>query len=85
MSGWTGALRLPVDHAALRVEATNAVLQARIRANSVLAATFVRLAIVIVMAFQLVALLTRLALIPFGAQAHRTMIRDAAECVYSAR
>jgi len=78
------ALRLPVNHSTLRVEATHAMLQARIRANPELAATFVRLAVIVVMAFQLVAFLARLALVTFRAQAHCAMIRDATERVYPA-
>lgn len=84
VSRWARALRLPVNHPTLRVEAADAVLQARIRADAVLAATLVGLAIVVVMALQLVALLARFALVALRTQAHRTMIRDAAERVYSA-
>lgn len=78
------ALRLSVNHSALRVEAAHAVLQARIRADPVLAATLVGLAILVAMALQLVALLARLTLVALRAQAHRAMVRDAAERVYSA-
>lgn len=85
MSRWTGALRLSVDHSTLRVEAADTVLQARIRTNSVLAATFVRLAVVVVMALELIALLARLALVTFRTQADRAMARHATESVYSAR
>lgn len=75
---------MPINYSALRVEATHAVLQARVRANAVLAATLVRLAVVVVMALQLVALLARLSLVAFRTQAHRAMIRDAAQRVYAA-
>jgi len=84
VSRWTRALRLPVNHSALRVEAAHAMLQARIRANPVFTATFVRLAVIIVMAFQLVAFLAWFALITFRTQTHRAMVRDATERVYSA-
>lgn len=84
VSRWTRALRLPVNHPTLRVKAADAVLQARIRANSVFAATFVRLAIVVVVALQLIAFLARLALVALRTQAHRTMIGDATKCIYSA-
>lgn len=74
-------LCLPVDNATLRIEAAHAVLQAWIRADSVFAATLVRLAVVVVMALELIALLARLALVTLRAQAHRAMVRDAAERV----
>lgn len=67
MSRRAGTLRLPVDHSTLRVEAANTMLQAWICADSVLAAMLVRLAIVVVMAFQLIAFLAGLALITFRA------------------
>lgn len=61
------------------------MLQTRICANSILATPFVWLAVIVVMAFQLVAFLARLTLVTLRAQADRAMIRDAAERVYTAR
>lgn len=85
MAGRTRALRLPVDHPALRVEPAHAVLEAGIRAHPVLAAPFVRLAVVVPMALQLVALSAWLPLEPFRAQANRPVVRHAAQSVDSAR
>lgn len=85
MAGRTRALRLPVDHPALRIEPAHAVLEAGIRAHPVLAAPFVRLAVVVPMALQLVALSAWLPLEPFRAQANRPVVRHAAQSVDSAR
>lgn len=81
MSRWTRALRLPTDHSALCVEPANTVLQARIRADSIFAATFVRLAIVIPMTLQLIALLARLTLETFWTETHCPVIGHAAQRV----
>lgn len=84
VAGRARALRLPVNHPALRVEPAHAMLEAGIRANPVLAAPFVRLAVLVPMALQLIALLAWLPLEPFRAQANRPVIRHAAQSIDSA-
>lgn len=84
MSRRTRALRLPINHPALRVEAAHTVLEAGIRAHTVLAAPFVGLAVLVSMALQLIALLAGLPLEPFWAQTHRSVIRHAAQSIDSA-
>lgn len=85
MPRWARTLRLPVHHSALRVEATNAVLKARVRANPVIAAPFVRLAVVVPVALQLVAFLARFSLETFRAQADCAVVGNATESVDTAR
>lgn len=85
VAGRTRALRLPANHPALRVEPAHAMLEAGIRAYPVFAAPFVRLAVLVPMALQLVALLAWLPLEPFRAQANRPVIRHAAQSIDSAR
>lgn len=80
MPWWTGALSLPVDDLTLGVEATNTVLQARVRANALFTTLFVGFAVLVFVAFKLVAFLGRLALIALGAEAHRAMVRHATLC-----
>lgn len=80
---WAGALGLPADNPALRVEAADTVLQARVRADAVFAAPFVRLAVVVPMALELVALLTRFSLETFRAETDCAVIGDATESVDS--
>lgn len=67
VSRWTRALSLPVNYSALCVEAADTMLQARICANAILAASFVGLAVVVMMAFQLVTFLTGFSLVSFWA------------------
>lgn len=85
VAGRTRALRLPVNHSTLRVEPAHAMLEAGVRAYPVLAAPFVRLAVLVPVALQLVALLAWLPLEPFRAQANRPVIRHAAQSIDSAR
>lgn len=85
VSRWTRALSFPVDHPALRVETADAMLQARIRAYSILAAAFVGLAVVVPMTLQLVAFLTRFSLKSFWTQANCSVIRNATQGVDPAR
>lgn len=81
----TGALCVPVHNATLSVEPAHTVLQAGIRANPVDAATFVRFAILVPVALQLVTFLARLALEALGAKTYGAVIRYATERVDSAR
>lgn len=81
VSRWTRALSLSVDNSALRVEPADTVLQTRIGTDSILAAPFVRLAVVVTMTLQLVALLTRFTLEALWTETHRAMIRYATESV----
>lgn len=85
VAGRTRALRFPANHSALRVEPAHAMLEAGVRAYPVLAAPFVRLAVLVPVALQLVALLAWLPLEPFRAQANRPVIRHAAQSIDSTR
>lgn len=84
MSRWTRTLRVSIDHPTLSVEATNAVLQTRIRTDSIVAAALVRFAIVVSVALELITFLAGFPLISFGAQTHRSVVGNSAEGVDSA-
>lgn len=85
MSRWTRALSVSVDDAALRVEAASSVVQTRIRAYTIVAASLVGLAVLVSVALELVALLARFALVSLGTQANGSMVRHPAQRVYTAR
>lgn len=84
MIGRTGALRVPINHSAPRIEAANSMLQARIRAMALLAAPLVRLAVVVSVTLQFHALLRGFALMALGAQANCPVPGDFAQRVHAA-